>query len=537
MSRTISYSQALLGGLPDGEKKTTLNDNVTVEHSSGIKHTIAKILNVPMNDSWEIIDQDEESGLYLVHYHNESDMMIYGNLRGIIVDVPNGIIVQRGRGYTPVVQTDEIKQRGDGGFEFKDIKEYSHKVNNYILEYGFEGTSIYRWVHNGIVRFSTHRNINARNRNWSTMKTFGEIYDELGGPSDEFLFHKDTKYSSIVYEFIIIHPDLLHVTKLPVGTGFIAYVGMKRIWKDGAVFGGLYDPVRDDTPKEITGSNKVPVKTDKPVIHLLENISLEAANRHLTYGFYKEQDFSKIDARLGSGEFVVLYSLNENKEVEKIIKIESTAYSWRSSVRTQNPSIKHRFYELLSQSYFSKTENLTEIYDSFIELFPVVTQRSINELNQLCNDDALIIYPQEEDYTKKRHMEMLKTREQRFYNIFISLLISVPLHLQHTVLEMFPQFQKDRNSVIHWIIKLHYDRIDLRSDPIYKRVQNIDSVAWRQAEQTFRYERNGLTVDSMYKHNVQSLIMKERGDSLYRLVKLMYEKCPPVKKERAVDNL
>jgi hypothetical protein len=179
-----------------------------------------------------------------------------------------------------------------------------------------------------------------------------------------------------------------------------------------------------------------------------------------------------------------------------------------------------------------------------------MTPREIKELENLIHKEALIVYPQEQDYTGARFMSMLEKKEQRLYNIFLCFLMAVPLHQQEQVLSLYPEFEKDRMDLIYWIQRLRNSGIDLKSDEKYRRVDNIVSVAYKQANFSYHNPQNdrngykgqhGQTVDSIYCKNVYSFIMKERGDSLYRLVKLMNEhtkdKDGNVKVEKVADNI
>lgn len=549
MTSAFSYSQALISSYPDGLPGG--NGITTPMKTNDIRGTIAEILHIPNDDNWMIQDSIPEKNLYLIYYTEHADLNRYGNLRGIIVDTDAKAIVSRGRGYVPVVTTDNITPDEKGELHLTDEYKYSYTVKDFAIQRGFEGTTIYRFKHNGIVYFSTNKIIDATRSRWgAASKQFKEIYDELGGPKDNDLFDSETLFSPYVHEFLIVHPDLLIVTKLPIGTGFICYLGCKVIWDVKNSPFSNYNPDRDDDIMVVAGIDKVPINTKVPVVHLVKDITLQEANKHLQYGFYEEQDFSQIDSRLTSAEFVVLYSFNEKKEVQNVIKIQSTAYAWRDAMRKQNNNLKYRFYELVTKSYFSNQEDPEDIYDIYLEEFPVMTPREIKELENLIHKEALIVYPQEQDYTGTRFMSMLEKKEQRLYNIFLCFLMAVPLHQQEQVLGLYPEFEKDRMDLIYWIQRLRSSGIDLKSDEKYRRVENIVSVAYKQANFSYHNPQNdrnghkgqyGQTVDSIYCKNVYSFIMKERGDSLYRLVKLMHEhtkdKDGNTKVEKVTDNI
>jgi hypothetical protein len=518
--KTYSYSEALLSSYPDEKLKQNLSKQ------SDIRDVIASILNIPNDKNWKIQDSIPDKNLYLVHYTDDADLNIYGKLRGLIVDTKTKIIVCRGRGHTPIVTTNNLELNEKQQLELTDENGKEYKLKNFVIERGYEATGIYRWKHNGTVYYSTNKTIDAFHSHWGKSKTFGQIYTELGGPNDNEIFNTETMYSPYVHEFLIVHPDLLNVTKLPIGVGFIVSLGIKMMWDPFNSPFENYNVERDSTIIYVKGTPQIPINTKVPIIHTPMAIDLETANLHLNYGFYKPQDFSQLDHRLTTGEFIIIYSLNELNQIDGIIKVQSTAYKWRSELRSQNPNLKYRLCELVTKSYSSPSDNLEDIYDVFLSQFPIMTPKGLVELDASIKTAPIVIYPQDKNYLEGKHLDILEKKEQRFYNIFLCLLSAVPLHLQENMLSLYTEFEEDRNNLIEWLKRLYREKFDTSTDEKFYRANNILTEASKQASFTLHNPNSeygkGKTFYSLFSKNVYSFIMKERGDSLYKLIKLMH---------------
>jgi hypothetical protein len=521
--KTYSYSEALLSSLPNSIVKPISS----IYKQSDIRDTISNILNIPNDKNWKIQDSIPDKNLYLIHYTENADLNIYGKLRGLIVDTLAKVIVCRGRGNTPIVTSDHLELNDKKQLELIDETGKKYMMNSFLLERGYEATGIYRWKHNGIVYYSTNKTIDASNSHWGKSKTFSQIYTELGGPNDNEIFNSETIYSSYVHEFLIVHPDLLNVTKLPVGVGFVVYLGAKVMWDPfNSPFSQFYDIDRDSSIMYVKGTTQIPLNTQVPMIHTPTGIDIKTANHHLNYGFYEEQDFSQIDKRLTTGEFIIVYSLNEHSQIDGIIKVQSSAYKWRSEFRNQNPNLKYRLCELITKSYSSPSDNPEHVYDVFVEQFPIMSPKGLVELDTLIKVAPIVVYPQDKNYLEEKHMNLLEKKEQKFYNIFLCMLVVVPLHLQESVLSLYTEFDEDRTNLIEWLKKLNRDKFDTSADEKFYRVNNILTEAGKQASFTLRNPNNeygkGQSFYHLFSKNIYSFIMKERGDSLYKLIRLMH---------------
>jgi len=381
--------------------------------------------------------------------------------------------------------------------------------NNVKFKVGYEGTLINIFKHDGVVYRSTRKRLDAERSRWGTSKTFMEMYYQLGGPSDEVLFDPMSKYSPWVHSFIIVHPDVLVVTKDNVGEGYLVYLGSKR----------MYSTEYDECPYKQLRQDGTPFLTDQeflqdervnagwidPISHTPTNflsptsLTLEEANQHLLFGSYESFDHADLDRRMLPGEFVIVHQTDDQGH-EKMLRVESHAYNWRSQMRDNNPNLLNRFFHLVSHSYTS----------GMIEKYPVFTPYDERSIKAQIESGGYVVWPQVPSKVD------MSNKEVRLYNIWLAFLNAVPLHRQKEVAGYLNYLYMKRNELVSWL--RHLENLGHMDPALFsKRVLNILEIARRFAQQN----SNGKTVKNATKDNIRNLIMKEEGASLYRLIKEM----------------
>jgi len=530
-----------------GIKKYITNINTM---SNDVKNTISKILGIENSAAWDVVSDEPEHNLYMVHHKPEANLADYGQIRGIVVDTKAGAVVARSYGYTPTVVSDQILlQQGDGNVHLIDNMGTEHVVNpaRALFKVGFEGTLFNVFKHDGIVYRSTRKRLDPSRSRWGNSKPFMEMYKSLGGPSDEVLFDNSSRYSPYCHVFIVVHPDVLVVSKDNVGEGYLVYLGPKQMWsteydscpykqtqKDGSLFPGITQEQFDADPRpnagwidttlhvpEIVSNMGEDVTRTSGAIFSPHNLSIEEANKHLMFGFYKPFSNS-LDRRLLPGEFVVVHQLDENGATTGLIRVESSAYAWRATMRDNNPNLLHRFTQLVSGSYLDyTTPEGKQRYDSLYPTFEPFDDKSIKD--QIAQDGPYVVWPQEGIYYDPQY---LLTKEDRLYNIWLAFLNSVPLHSQKDVVGYLDWLYKKRGELITWIRMLE-NRDNLDSSDYGRRVIDIIETARRfarnRAEAGTDKSKDGkkLSVRDMTKDNVRNLVMKEEGGSLYKIIREM----------------
>lgn len=493
---------------------------VSLSENLELKKQIASILGIEVSAGWIVQDGDVEKDIYLVHYNVQANMTKFGALRGIIVSLKHKAVIARSFGYTPSATLDELKVGVDGMLRFTDDSGDDHVIDmaKAIIKPKFEGTLLRVFKYDGKVYHSTHRRLNANKSRWGRSATFMEMYTQLGGPSDEELFDPNFAFSPFCHLFLICHPDVLCVSKIVLNPGFLVYLGPKQMWtQDDPDF-----PFKDELDKVEIGV-QTPEVTTELVQGSLEkslftplNLTIEKANQHLRYGFYDTFDDSELELRLGSGEAVVLTTVSDKGELNPcLIQIQSTAYSWRLSMRENDSNLLHRFYDLVNFSYLptEMDEGLTE----FTRLFPILTPYPLSQIQRFIKDDGpIVVWPNGEAETM-----WMKSKSDNLYNIFMCFLVSVPLHRQLEVSEMYSRLVDSRIELIDWISELEQTQTDVMVSPDYSdRIKNIIESARIFVQKSIASKR----VSNFSKEiatSIQKLVLQERGPSLYRLTKEM----------------
>lgn len=496
---------------------------VPLSENLELKKQIASILGIDVSAGWIVQDGDVENDLYLVHYTVQADMNKFGALRGVVVSLKHRAVVARSFGYTPSVTLDKLKVGIDNVLRFTDDSGDDHVIDmtKAIIKPKFEGTLLRVFKYDGKVYHSTHRRLDASKSRWGRSQTFMKMYTELGGPSDDELFDPGFDFSPFCNLFLIVHPDVLCVSKIHLDPGFLVYLGPKQMY-------AADDPDFPFSEEARTNRVEVGVKTPQVTTELIQggatgkalftplNLTVEKANFHLRYGFYEPFDDSELEVRLGSGEAVVLSTMSDNGEINPcLIQIQSSAYSWRLKMRENDPNLLHRFYDLVNFSYLptETDEGLTE----YTRLFPVLTPYSLSEIQRFIKDDGpIIVWPNGESKSI-----WMRNKSDNLYNIFMCFLVAVPIHRQQEVSEMYSHLVDNRDELIKWISELERVQSDIMVSPDYSdRIKNI-------IESSRAFVQKGLAsgrVSNFSKDvaaSIRRLILQERGPSLYRLIKEM----------------
>lgn len=497
-----------------------------------IKTKIAQILGIELSDFWDILDSDEDHQLYLIHYTPGANVTKFGDLRGVVVDLEAKTVVCRSFGYTPTAVKDELKLSPDQKLHVTDLLGEEHIIdpNQLRIKIGFEGTIMRVFKHRGQVYHSTHRRLKTERSRWGNSIPFEEMYYVLNGPSDDELFNPQSDYSPYCHIFLMVHPDVLNVTKDDVQQGYLVYLGPKQLWSvegnispykqtdpEGHPIGESWDQDPRPSAGWIDSTLYLPETQTERILTPM-NLDLPAANQHLRYGFYDSFPDEQLDPRLRTGEFVILYKLDENQQITGLLKVESTAYRWRMDMRDSNPNLLHRFYQLLNGSYI-RTETAEGLAE-YRRRFPILTRYSVESIKQHV---PFIIWPQE-TMTPEQENALIQSKDDRLYNIWLGYLMAVPLHRQCAVAEMYDHLITNRANVIDWLQNLeeinNVGQLDI-PDRAKKIITQARDMAQRKLEQNVSGRR--LDVREMTRNNIRNLIYREEGSSLYRLVKAMNE--------------
>lgn len=455
-----------------------MNKNIENLQDNNIRSIISEILNIPNDDSWLIYDSIPEEDLYLIHHKGKYDTK-HNNLRGIIVDTKNKRILCKSSKYTHNVVLSKLPDKNDIKLVDTEGEEISLKLKEVSIRCGFEGSIIRIFSHNGKVYFSTHKKIDARKVKWGNSDEFYNIYKSLGG-LDEELFQEDDSYC---YTFIICHRDLLSVSKINIGCGFLVLLSKDKIKET------------DKEPYQFNTVRELPNIIEKPFILEPRNLTINEANEHLQHGF-NIPNLNNIDQRLLQGEFLILYLDNVN------IKISSVSYNWRNTIRGNETNLLRRFYILENDAIFLSPKDYSYKYLKM----PTYTYKMLEDA---IKKDGYIIH--------WKHNVMKRNQDAKF-NIWLCFLAAVPLHEQKNVLTFLSKMKKDRYDVAKWLFSIHCEYPDISVLNLSKRACNI-------INQAREYSRiNAGTLKNLFIQNsINYFLSREEGNSLIKLTKEMQE--------------
>ena len=353
----------------------------------------------------------------------------------------------------------------------------------------------------------------------------------------------------------MVHPDVINVTKENILQGYLVYLGpvqtwnaiksswsdSETIWKDSDGLSRKISPFKqvningspiEETeeqfkldlrpnagyiPSEVTVPKVVEMlepNRKSPVIYTPLNLTLAETNRHLIEGFY-EPSSQITDIRLGTGETIIIYKLDKNG-ITSILRVESTAYNWRSNNRDRNPNLLHQFYRLCNNIYINTlTGKGLNLYRS---RFPIIPQWDIESITESVNTQPIIVWPK-----GPINDAMIQTREQRFYNIWACFLMTVPLHRQIEVVSMYQHFLSKRRQLVSFAIELE-DSGDLDNADLSDRLKTMIIESRDYAQDIIKNTRESNTrqdLPTLTHENIKKLVNREETTSLYRLVKNM----------------
>lgn len=498
-----------------------------------VKKQIAEILGYTGSEfmgttwpEWEITDSDPENNLYLVHYTPQADMSKYKMLRGLVIDVQAKTIVGRSFDYAPTIVSNTLSVEDDGCYHLQDVQgdEYLVKASTSRLKVGYDGTLMRVFKHNGKVYHSTHRRLHTERSRWGKSMPFEEMYYYLGGPKDEELFSPESKYSPYCHIFIMVHPDVLNVSKENVGGGFLVYLGSKKMWsvlpqecpygEETQIDSSLRTPkVLEALPPNFSRER------DGPVIIHPQDVSLTEAHNHLKWGFYPPSSTS--DPRLSSGEFIMVYQHNEHGEITDMYRINSISYNWRLSMRDNDPNLLHRFYALNmgSQLHLDTPSG----WEGYIGRFPLLKPYTYDSIKNMINRKPIITWPEESNG------EWIENEDDAFYNIWMGYLLAVPIDKQASVLSMYKEFNYNRGRIIKWLRTLLSSQENTGGTDMPERAKFIitQSRNWakkRTEEGKTRIGRRIMDIQELTRLSIKNLVNGENGISLYRMGRYL-DKC------------
>ena len=205
-----------------------------------------------------------------------------------------------------------------------------------------------------------------------------------------------------------------------------------------------------------------------------------------------------VDKRHGMGGALILDS---QSGVDRYL-IQSTSFTWRESLLTGS-SLYHSFV-LLTDDHQLKNK-------AYLSKYPV-----FHHLNQDQNEKKFRNSNKPVIFVKTQ--QKIPQKREKLLNIWLNLLMAVPLHRQKEALSFFKRFNYERHNVYFWLCDINQNGNFNEWKKACKRVPQIINPARKGARTT--HDRS-TTLAQRIENNIWSFLIFERGFSMYTLIKKM----------------
>lgn len=489
-----------------------------------VKPQIAEIVEADSEEGWKIVDSIPDKGLYLIH-PDEEYLEQLKHLIGVVVDLHSRKVLVQSTIFTPVANSDTFEPNDKGDVVVTDTFGNDHLILNdsYTVHPKFEGKIIRIFKHGGIVYFSSPRKISVERSKVAGNRTLLEIYQSIGGPSENELFDSTEMSSPFVHVFIISTSETRLVNKLPFTNDLLVY--KKTYRTDGSIKGSGDEESKSESPKDILSMGSIHYRdvnsiTGGKAQFLFEHfIPTESVSQFLQNGFMgiwcniSPEGPLYEDPRTRLGEAVIVtYTHPETKENCQI-EIRSTAYAWRFGMRDENPAVEHQFYILTSN--INIDTNTTVGRGKFIELMPIYPQYDVDQMTEKSKQETIAYWPSDPAHPPED--VQIGYRQGRLYNVWVSLLMAVSYDVQSKVAPLYNKYIQRRDELMEWLQIIADEQTDLNTN-IGPRAINLITAARRNAQ---TYPVKGQSVQQRVNITIRRYVKRERGDTMHRMLKIM----------------
>ena len=479
----------------------------------GLTLRIMDILQLNSEVGWSVVDSYKN--LHLIHYNDDADMSLVGHLRGVVVDVTHGLIVCSSFGYTPTICTNELVVNHEGNIVLHDNNNITHTFGKEtMIKRCYDGGVVLRVIYYAVDGEEaqtfriTHKKIRPMKSRFGNSIFFTQMYKDAGGPLDSQLFDLTKKYSPMCYVFLVVHPKLLMATRQNVLKPYVVLLSINQLWvPSNGPF--LLEEVELECQYSFEMSPYISGEMNQAFVHFPEALSLEAANKHLLYGYYDEAP--NVDIRQLPSESLIIYKFFEGKVID-IVKVNSVAYDYRFGIRNNDPAIYHQFYNLVNHSYTSL--NYYTNYVEFKQKFMLFEHYTKEDLIEMINKDGKILYLNHGDIVDR------KDRASILEMIWLNYVLCLPFNMQLEACSFLEKFNVEREQVTRWLQAYESSHPHLDKNDISDRGVGLITSA-RTTATSLINTKKATKYDDTIRLVIANFIKKEFGTSLYALVKKM----------------
>jgi hypothetical protein len=421
----------------------TVDPDTVIENYSEVKAQIALIVQLENTDDWEIVDK--LGALYVIHYTEDADIRKLWWVRGLIVDLESGTVIGDSFGYTSYAVLPQLtNENGQLVIEDVDAVKHSFDLDSVVIKVSFEGVVLRIFWHGGKAFKVTHRKVNTKGSRWGSSRPFLEMYDSANGPKPEDLFDCSKPYSSTLYMFMVVDPDLITATRQRVEVSYPVYIAkmsMNLNRPAEKVAPGHY--VAPIIPMEEAETGKV----SHSYMRVPPCLTLEQGNAHLRQGYYEQEAGLDVDPRLGTGEALIIYRTAADGHVEDVVKVYSPAFDYRFNLRGNNANLLHQFHILTDQAGHGElTLEQWRAFSTPLIMFPLYSRATVKELYHK-HGAILYLPPQSGKVTVANY----PTRKDRIHVIWLNFVLALPHRQQATALNFLDKYQDNLLELAQWL--------------------------------------------------------------------------------------
>lgn len=474
--------------------------------SDPVKMIAAESLGVEVAREWCISDRSADysadtqknkfSGLVMTHVveqapPNEETIATFGHLHGAVVDLATGQVVAPAYGYpqTAVVDSCEITPAADGSLTFEvrgkadpeEKRTVTYAPGSYRFAPMEDGILLRVFYRNGTAYHASHTKMKVDRSKWGNTKSFMEMYTEAKGPTESELFDLSVPNSSTVYYFLVVHPELRVASRRQSLVPFILHLASVEVPCENSktgIFTSVVNP-------EVTHTGGVSKRQD---------ISLADANILLRHGHFP---YPQSNPFFNAGETVTVYTVDEAGIPRNVIRVCGMSYWIRFTLRGDNPSIPHRYRQLL--------DTLDHPAETPFGL-SILSDSNVSQIFADLEVEAAAIGAP----IKLHCAKMTRKAEPRLVrasNIHQLYLWSLPPHFREQASRLYAQYLTSRTAVTSWlsqaILSGSYENLGKRGEFI--------------RDIMFKRHFRGSWDERKVKADIATFISKEFAPSLYQL--------------------
>ena len=196
----------------------------------------------------------------------------------------------------------------------------------------------------------------------------------------------------------------------------------------------------------------IPSQVETSGVYRPRYMNLESANAYLRSGYYAGSvTDSETDYRLQSGEYLILIRLEDGVPAPKsMVKVLSRSYSWRLSLRDENPNLLHRFFELTDEARLGNSKDNGALYTAFLERFPTFDRMTSKELSKAVeNSPKELLFPLTKTITEAE----FRNENNRLMQVWLNYFFAAPLQQREEIIPFLSKYLQTRRDLIRFVQK------------------------------------------------------------------------------------